>query len=73
MKSLIDALIGALAIAVPVIVAALVALVMQWIRVRRAKLRLQRMMLPPSTTPPEPPEPWYSLRPRKRSKKDKRS
>lgn len=69
----IEAILTALTIGAPLIVTALVALGVQWIRVRRARLRAERMLLPPSTEPPEPPEPWYSLRPRKRSRKDKRS
>lgn len=72
MDRFVEALWGTLAIATPLIVTALVALILQWLRVRRAKLRVQRLLLPPSTEPPAPPEPWYSLRPRKR-KKGKRS
>jgi hypothetical protein len=66
---LYNAIIAALVIAVPVTIAALFALVQQWLRVRRAKLRAQRLELPPSTEPPPPAEPWYSLRPRKHRRK----
>jgi hypothetical protein len=74
MQRFIESIWAALAVGVPLIVTALVSLFLQWLRLRRAKLRAQRMLLPPSSEPPEPPEPWYSLRPRRqRKRKDKRS
>lgn len=66
MERLVNQIWDALAIVTPWIVVALGALIVQWIRVRRARLRAERLQLPPSTLPPEPPLPWYSLRPRKR-------
>lgn len=69
MQPVIEAALAALTVGVPVLVTGLVALCLQWLRVRRARLRAERQMLPPSTEPPEPSEPWYSLRPRKRLRK----
>ncbi len=69
MKRFVDSMGAALALGVPLIIGALVSLFVQWLRLRRAKLRAQRLMLPPSTEPPEPSEPWYSLRPKRKRKR----
>jgi hypothetical protein len=69
MRPLFDAITTSLTIAVPLLVASLAALVLQWLRVRRARLRKLRLELPPSSEPPEPSEPWYSLRPRRRRRR----
>lgn len=69
MQPVIDATLAALTASIPLLVAGLVALVLQWLRVRRARLRAERQLLPPSTEPPAPAEPWYSIRPRKRPRK----
>lgn len=69
LERLWSTLVGSLVLAIPLIVAGGVAVIVQWLRVRRARLRAERMLLPPSTEPPEPPEPWYSLRPRRRRRR----
>lgn len=62
-QALLDAAVAGLTIGVPLLIAAGVAWGIQWLRLRRAQLRAQRMELPPSSEPPEPSDPWYSLRP----------
>jgi len=69
MDAFIASLWSALALGAPLIVAAMVALFLQWLRVRRAKLRAERLQLPPTTPPPPP---WYSLRPSLRAFYDER-
>lgn len=66
MEHLAESILNALALGSPLIVTAAVALALQWMRVRRARLRAERLRLPPSTEPPEPAVPWYSLRPRRK-------
>ena len=75
-ERLLDSILTALTIGVPVLVGALVTLAVQWLRVRRAQLRAQRQQLPLSTDPPPlstepppPPKPWYSVRPKRKAKR----
>lgn len=63
-------LLDALALGSPIIVTATVALYLSWVRVRRARLRAERQKLPPSTEPPQPKIPWYSLKPRPRARRN---
>jgi hypothetical protein len=69
MDHLLDAILAALTVGVGSLIGALIALAIQWLRVRRAKLRAERLELPPSTEPPPPREPWYSLRPRRKHRR----
>lgn len=68
-SALLDAVTAGLTLAIPLLIAAGVALLLQWLRLRRARIRAERLQLPPSTEPPEPNEPWYSLRPKRRRRR----
>lgn len=52
MAHLLETILSALAVGTPLIVAGLIGWLLQWLRVRRARLRAERLRLPPSTTPP---------------------
>lgn len=63
LERLISSVADALATAAPVLVGALVPVIVYWLRVRKARLRAERQMLPPSSEPPRPSW-WQSIRPR---------
>lgn len=65
---LLDAVFAALTAGVPLLIGALVALVLQWLRLRRARLRAERLQLPPSTDPPPAESLKPLLRPRRQRK-----
>lgn len=63
MERLGDTIVAALIVGIPLLIAGVVALAVDWLRLRRARLRRERLQLPPSSEPPPPKEPWYSMRP----------
>ena len=62
LETLIESTVGAATLALPALIGAAATWGVMWFRLRKARLRAERMQFPPSSEPPRPPW-WKSIRP----------
>lgn len=64
LERLIDSVWAGLTLAAPVLIAAAAGYALKWLQLQRARLRAERLKLPPSSEPPRPSW-WQSIRPKR--------